>query len=506
MGSELTKENKPDFEKDFQDENIKYGIISKKCKEQSNDDSYIILPNIIISEGDINIDFSLFGIFDGHNGNCISKYLSENINKFFEKEIKNIDNNNYQHELEKLFSEIDNTIKTEQNTINDKVDKNNIDIAEIEVKDSDKEFFINSIKTSADIPDEFKEIDNNELEDLLLFKNLFNFKNNYIHNINNLNYIGSSASIVLINSDKIITMDLGITKCFLLDKEGNILNPYNKSEEQTEEKTKKIKIAHTFNNIEEKKRIKKFNKDIDYESLKMNSYIPTSRSFGFYKYKSNELLNSNNQIISCIPDIEIYDIKNVEFIFLVTGLDLSSKRLKKLTKKIKELNLEQNEGIKYTKIIEDLLPDFKKEKKSKKEKEEINEQNNQLPLILDNDNIEEENILLDQIDNEYYKDIIELNEPEIIHDKNTTCILIKIYKKKVNENENEENKENQETIGNKETEGNTEKKDNQEIKENKEEPKEVEKKEETEETPKDEITNNNINKNKTEEQINKNQE
>ena len=507
MGSELTKENKPDFEKDFQDENIKYGIISKKCKEQSNDDSYIISPNINISEGDINIDFSLFGIFDGHNGNCISKYLSENINKFFEKEIKNIDNNNYQHELEKLFSEIDNTIKTEQNKINVKVDKNNIDIAEIEVKDSDKEFFINSIKTSSDIPDEFKEIDNNELEDLLLFKNLFNFKNNYIHNTSNLNYIGSSASIVLINSDKIITMNLGITKCFLLDKEGNILNAHNKSEEQTEEKNKKIKNEHTFNNIEEKKRIKKFNKDIDYESLKMNCYIPTSRSFGFYKYKSNDLLNSNNQIISCIPDIEIFDIKNVEFIFLVTGLDLSSKRLKKLTKKIKELNLEQNEEIKYTKIIEDLLPDFKKEKKSKKEKEEINEHNNQLPLILDNDNIEEENILLDQLDNEYYKDLIELNEPEIIHDKNTTCILIKIYKKKANEKD-KENKENQENIESKESEENTENKENQEIKENKEEQKEVEKKEGegTKETTKNEKTNDNINENKTEEQINKNQE
>jgi hypothetical protein len=302
-------------------------------------------------------------------------------------------------------------------------------------------------------------------------------------------------------------MNLGITKCFLLDKEGNILNAHNKSEEQTEEKNKKIKNEHTFNNIEEKKRIKKFNKDIDYESLKMNSYIPTSRSFGFYKYKSNDLLNSNNQIISCIPDIEIFDIKNVEFIFLVTGLDLSSKRLKKLTKKIKELNLEQNEEIKYTKIIEDLLPDFKKEKKSKKEKEEINEHNNQLPLILDNDNIEEENILLDQLDNEYYKDLIELNEPEIFHDKNTTCILIKIYKKKANEKD-KENKENQENIESKESEENTENKENQEIKENKEEQKEVEKKEGegTKETTKNEKTNDNINENKTEEQINKNQE
>ena len=50
MGSDLTKENEPDIEKDFQDEYIKYGIISKKCKEQSNDDNYIISSNNNISE------------------------------------------------------------------------------------------------------------------------------------------------------------------------------------------------------------------------------------------------------------------------------------------------------------------------------------------------------------------------------------------------------------------------------------------------------------------------
>ena len=481
MGSDLTKENEPDIEKDFQDEYIKYGIISKKCKEQSNDDNYIISSNNIISEGDMNINYSLFGIFDGHNGNYVSKYLSENIIKFFEKAIKNIDDNNYKLELEKLFTEIDNSIKTEKNKSNDKNQNNNIDIAEIELKESDKEFFINSIKNSSDIPDEFKEIDNNELEDLLLFKNLFDSKNNYIHNLNNLNYIGSSASLVLINSDKIITMNLGITKCYLFDKEGNIINANVKpgeQKEQSDEIIKKSKNEHSFNNIEEKKRIKKFNKDIDYESLQVNSYIPTSRSFGFYKYKSNELLNSNNQIISCIPDIEIFNLQKVEYIFLVTGMDLSTKRLKKIKKKIKELNQEQNVEIKYSKVIEDLLPDLKKEKKSKKEKEEkeekeeINEQSdkNKVKFILENDDIEEENILLEELDNEYYKDLIELNEPKIIQDKNTTCILIKLCKKiiEIKKTENTEIKENQESIDNKEDKDNIEKKENIDNIENKE--------------------------------------
>ena len=511
MGTDLTNEKESDFEKDFQNENFKYGIISKKCKEKSNDDNYIISPNIKISEGEIDIDFSLFGVFDGHNGNYVSKYLSQNINKFFENALKKINKKNYKPELEKLFTEIDKSIKEEQIKENNNDDINNIDIVNIEVKESDKEFFKNSIKNSSDIPDEFKEIDDNELEDLLLFKNLFDYKNNFIQNTNNLNYIGSSASLVLINSDKIITMDLGITKCFLLDKDGNILNLNDKEEEQNDENEKKendkIIIEHTFNNIEEKKRIKNFNKEIDYESLKLNNYIPASRSFGFFKYKSNELLNENNQIISCIPNIEIFDTKNVDFIFLITGLGDGPNLLKKLTKKINSLNQEQNEEIKYTKLIEELfLSDVKKEKEKEKEKtkskkgkdklkekihEEINEQSdkNQSNLYLGKNDIDEENILLDELDNEYYKDIIELNKQKIILNKNTTCILIKIFKNK--EVKKEENKEE-----------NKEKVKENEIKEEvKEEKKEKEIKEEVKEKneeKKSEENNNNLNEDKRE--------
>ena len=77
--------------------------------------------------------------------------------------------------------------------------------------------------------------------------------------------------------------------------------------------------------------------------------------------------------------------------------------------------------------------------------EEINEQSdkNQSNLYLGKNDIDEENILLDELDNEYYKDIIELNKQKIILNKNTTCILIKIFKnKEVKKEENkEENKE-----------------------------------------------------------------
>ena len=83
MGNDLTNEDESDKVEDVQNEEIKYGIISKKCEEKYNNDRYIISPNIKHSEGDKSIEYSLFGIFDGHNSNYISQYLSENINKFF---------------------------------------------------------------------------------------------------------------------------------------------------------------------------------------------------------------------------------------------------------------------------------------------------------------------------------------------------------------------------------------------------------------------------------------
>ena len=444
MGNELTKNNEPDIEKDFQNENIKYGLISKICGEKSNDDNYIISPDITIPTEEKTIEFSIFGIFDGHNGNYISKYLSENIKKFFEKAMVDINNKNYKEKIEEIFKEIDKSLRKEKNQILDKDDIKNKNIVDIEVNDKEKEYLKNSIKNSEDIPNDLKDIDDNEFDNLLLFKNLFNYKNNFLTDENSLNYIGSSASIVLIDEENIIKIDLGITKCFLLDKEGNILEPQKNEEtpkDTKENDNNEYKHEHLFINKEEKKRIKKFNKDIDYESLKMNYYLPTTRSFGFYKYKENEFLNEYYQIISCIPNIEIYDKKNVDFIFLITGLSINTNRLKILSEKIKRANSDNNNEIKYTKLIEEIIKEIKKEKISNEQSNKQKVRNN-YNLYFGKDNVEEENIILDELDENYYKDILELNKTKEIQEKNTTCILIKLNKKEIeNKDKNEIKKE-----------------------------------------------------------------
>ena len=212
MENDLTKKDDIYIEKNVQNGNMKFGLISKKGGEKSNDDSYIISPNIKISEGDICIEYSLFGIFDGHNSNYISKYLTENINKYFEKEIKEINPDSYISNFEKIFKEIDKALRNEQNKNKDKEDNNLVDD---ETKNNEKNIIKNFIKNLEDIPEDFKEFDENDIENFLDFKNLFNYKKHCLDNKNNLNYIGCSASIVLINKENIITMNLGITKFFI---------------------------------------------------------------------------------------------------------------------------------------------------------------------------------------------------------------------------------------------------------------------------------------------------
>ena len=431
MGNDLTNEDDLDKEENIQNEHIKYGLISKKFEEKSNDDCYIISPNIQLSEGGRSLEYSLFGIFDGHNSNYISKFLSENINKFFETKIKDINDKTYKEKIEEIFKEIDNDLRKEQNKV--KEDKNSVDI---EINEKEKEFIKNSIKKSGDIPEDLKDLDDNEIEDLLVFKNLFDYNHNFLSNKNNLNYIGSSASLVLINQENIITIELGITKCFLLDKNGIIINSKNKEEDTNniDQNYSKEIIEHKFSNKEEKKRIKKFNKDVDFESLKINPYLPTSRSFGFFKYKENELLREENQIISCVPDIEKYDKKKVDFIFLITGFEINPECQTLLSEKIKSLNKGKNKDVKYTQIIEELIKSFQKQKE--KSKNDIDTQNekvekNNFNLYFGKDNLEEENIILNELDENYYNDIVELNKTNKNGGQgNITCILIKLNKDK----------------------------------------------------------------------------
>ena len=504
MGNELlNEEDKKDKEpKNDSNDFIKYGVVTKRGEEKSYDDNYLLIPKLSIPEDPKKNDFSLFGVFDGHNSGFLPESLVKNVPKFYEKEILNINKDNYKEKIEQIFKNIDKEFKpnknetkkfeikeiqdedeeeekedeekkeNEKNQINENKEtkkKEEINYINVDVDKKEFNYIKKAILNSKEIPEEFKEIDDNELENLLLFKNLFQYNNNYLYNNNNVNYIGSSASIVLINEDSVITADLGITKCILFNKEGIILNSKDNKESKN---NGDYKVEHTFNNQEEKKRIKRFNKSIDYNSLKMNFYVPASRCFGFFKYKEDEILKEENQIISCVPDVYIYDKKDVDYILLITkGAAPIGDTLIQFMKKIKEIN-GNNEGDNNQNIkLSDLINEYLKCKKEEVEKMNTNKiasnpsssvnkatTKANSSIYIGKEDFGEENVIINELNNSYYKDIMSMNKTNDCHGNyNSTCILIQLLKNQIKTPDGNENKEIK--IENKENEKNSEEKD-----------------------------------------------
>ena len=241
MGNELMEENeyKEKEPEDFYSDNIRYGIISKKCGEKSLDDTYLLIPNLEpLEKTEKKEDYSLFGVFDGHNSDYVSKILSKNIQELYQKELGKISESTCDSKIKEIFKTMDKSLREEENQNENKIneDEKEKETKSEEIKKGDKKyinvdvdekeinFFKDIIKNSTDIPDDVKQVEDSQIKDLILFKNLFKYNNNYLYNNNDVNYIGSSASIVLINDTSIFTADLGITTCILFNKKGEIKN------------------------------------------------------------------------------------------------------------------------------------------------------------------------------------------------------------------------------------------------------------------------------------------
>ena len=439
MGNEYPEENvlKEIEPIDYSDEYIKYGIISKKGEEKSLDDCFLTLPDLTTKEGVKNpINFSLFGIFDGHNNDFVAKYLTNNLKEKFEEEAGNILEKNCEKQLGDIFKSVDKKLREEKIKNIDNKEYINDDINEKEIK-----YYKDLIEKTQEIPEDLKKVDDSQIKNLLLFRNLFKYNNNFIYNNNDTDYIGSSASLVMINNNYIYVAELGITKCILFNIEGKILNEVKNTEKKNENDI--LYFNHVFDNKSEKKRIKKFNENIDYEKLKMNIYLPASRCFGLFKYKADEILKEENQIISCVPDVICKEKDSVDFILLMTkgmvnllkdNLDQFIKNIIGVFKTQKEADIKISELL--NKYIEDKIKERdEKEKNADNKKEEIKQNapiKNNL-IYVGKEDFGEENEIINELKKNYYKDIMEMNKNSChsCHDKyNITCMLLKVSKNK----------------------------------------------------------------------------
>lgn len=274
---------------------------------------------------------TIFGLFDGHSGKEVSQYLSSNFASELSKNI-NFINGDYKQALIETFEKIDISLRTPE--VNNKL--------ALYSKQ-------NKLLQMQNITDIYKTIDNsnnlnkNDIEDLNTFMDILDPNN--LEGVFISDYIGSSGIIILISEKITYVANAGNSHCIAINKNFSLIkektiieqNLYNKSEKN------RIKIAKGI--MYGKEREKNFDKE---------EFLYT-RGFGDFQYKSNRIVNMENQEIICKPDIFEISNDDVKFLIICNSGFFESARI-------------LCNNIKNNKIIEKYIANFFIEKLKNKQK------------------------------------------------------------------------------------------------------------------------------------------
>ena len=266
-------ENLKTFKESFEEEidTIKYAHSIIYSNKNSLEVSIIKELNLINQNSSI----SLFGIFDGHNGPEISKYLSQHFIQFLTENI-NFINGNYKKSLEETFINLDESFRS------------------LEVQQE--------LSKYSNRKEENKNKDN--FNDFL---ELFNPRN--LEGVNIAEFCGSCGIVVLITEKKVFIANAGNSKCIPVNIKNEIIKD-------------KINIEHTLDNENEIKRLSLiFGYEIsdasnNKDKLKNDFYLNITRGFGNLQYKDNKLINLEDQCISVKPDIIEISIEELNYLII----------------------------------------------------------------------------------------------------------------------------------------------------------------------------------------------
>ena len=266
-------ENLKTFKESFEEEidTIKYAHSIIYSNKNSLEVSIIKELNLINQNSSI----SLFGIFDGHNGPEISKYLSQHFIQFLTENI-NFINGNYKKSLEETFINLDESFRSLE--------------AQLELSKYSNKKEQNKNK------DNFND-----------FLELFNPRN--LEGVNIAEFCGSCGIVVLITEKKVFIANAGNSKCIPVNIKNEIIKD-------------KINTEHTLDNENEIKRLSRiFGYEIsdtsnNKDKLKNDFYLNITRGFGNLQYKDNKLINLEDQCISVKPDIIEISIEELNYLII----------------------------------------------------------------------------------------------------------------------------------------------------------------------------------------------
>ena len=288
MGEELDVPIKAYTPKDNQNNYLKYGLNQVQGWKKSMED-YAIDYTDSNKENYLNV----FGIFDGHGGREVPKYLQAHFMEYLKKNA-NFQNGKFKDALKETFFEVDKSFTTEE------AQKELTKYSE-ELKPSKEQ----EIKDINNLCSPGEKLNDDELEQIMAFNEVFDPRN--IENANIAEFTGATGIILFLGDKNIYIANAGNSRCLVINKDGVMINKTKDHTMNDPEEKKRVELARSFNEEEEKKKG---------EEQGHAEYLDSTRGFGDWEFKGNEWIDQKDQEVSVEPEILEVPLDDVQYLIL----------------------------------------------------------------------------------------------------------------------------------------------------------------------------------------------
>ena len=286
MGEELDKPEKTYSPIDNNNIYLKFGYNQVQGWKKSMEDYEIDFLDPVENKF-----MNIFGIFDGHGGREVPKYLKAHFMDCLNKN-KNFIEEKYKEGITETFFELDKSFTTKE--------------AQEELAKYSEEFKPEKEKEIKEINDlcgENEKLNDEELKQVMAFNEVFEPRN--IENANIAEFTGATGMIIAVCYNQILIAYAGNSRCLVLDKDGKIIKNTKDHTMKDENEKKRVDLARSFNDEDEEK---KKGEDEHME------YLDSTRGFGDLEFKGNEWIEPKDQEVSVEPQIELVPYDEAKYI------------------------------------------------------------------------------------------------------------------------------------------------------------------------------------------------
>ena len=331
MGEELDTPKKEYSGKDNSNNYVKFGFNQVQGWKKSMEDY-----SIEFLEPDKDKFMNIFGIFDGHGGVEVPKYLQVHFLEFLKKN-KNFIDEKYQEAFRETFFDLDKSFKTKE--AQEELTKYSLD------SKPEKEKELNEINELCS-PNE--KLNKEELEQVMAFNEVFDPRN--IENANIAEFTGATGMVIAVCYNNILIINAGNSRCLVLDKNGNIIKKSVDHTMKDENEKKRVELARSFNDEDEEK------KKGDEEHME---YLDSTRGFGDLEFKGNEWIEQKDQEVSVEPEIIPVPYDKAKYIIFGShGMFEGDDKVNDKISKFFFDTISKNSEIKFSDVIKDYFEEI----------------------------------------------------------------------------------------------------------------------------------------------------